>query len=45
MEGISDRSRKPTYLSNNEYVPDKARVLLKFQQRACDAFIKKKPSV
>lgn len=45
MEAISDRFSKPAYLSNNVYVPDKARVLLNFQQRACDAFIKRKPSV
>lgn len=45
MEAISDLSRKPTYLDNNVYVPDKTRVLLKFQQRDCDAFTKRKPSV
>lgn len=45
MEAISDLSRKPTYLSNNVYVPDKARVALKFQKRACVAFMKRKASV
>lgn len=45
VEAISNLSRKPIYLSNNVYVPNKAGVLLKFQQRACDAFIKRKASV
>ena len=31
--------RKLTYQSNNEYVSDKAKVLLKFQQRDCDFFL------
>ena len=45
METISDLSRKLTYLSSYVYVSDKDKVLLKFQQRDHDAFIKRKTSI